>query len=290
MKNNSHEIRPESAKAETTKRSPQPSRTETPSKADLIQSNLTALVSISRKEMIRIFRIWMQTLVPPVITMTLYFIIFGGFIGSRLDAIKGYNYMAFIAPGLIMMAIITNSYTNTVSSFFSTKFQRNIEELLVSPTPNWVIVLGYVSGGMLRGLTVGGLVSIVGFLFVRLPFHSPLYILLFALLTSFVFSLAGMINGIFAKKFDDVSIIPTFVITPLTYLGGVFYSISLLPTFWQAISRANPVVYMIGGFRYGFLGISDINVWGGIGMLVIFSIALFSLTLHLLKKGVGIRT
>lgn len=256
----------------------------------MMKRNLISLTSIARKEMIRIFRIWVQTLVPPVITITLYFIIFGGFIGSQLKNIGGYNYMAFIAPGLIMMAIITNSYSNTVSSFFSTKFQRNIEELLVSPTPNWVIVLGYISGGMTRGLSVGILVSLVSLIFIRLPLFNVFYVVLFALLTSFVFSLAGMINGIFAKKFDDISIIPTFVITPLTYLGGVFYSISLLPEFWQTVSRANPIIYMIGGFRYGFLGIADINVWSGIGMLVLFSILLFSLTLYLLKKGIGVRT
>lgn len=255
-----------------------------------MKEDLVSFLSIARKEMIRIFRIWVQTLVPPVITITLYFIIFGSFIGSQLSDIEGYGYMAFIAPGLIMMSIITNSYSNTVSSFFSTKFQRNIEELLVSPTPNWVIVLGYVSGGMTRGLSVGILVSLVSLLFVRLPVFSIFYALLFAVLTSFVFSLAGMINGIFAKKFDDISIIPTFIITPLTYLGGVFYSISLLPEFWQVISKANPIIYMVGGFRYGFLGISDINVWFGVAMLVLFSFLLFSANLYLLKKGVGIRT
>lgn len=254
-----------------------------------MKRNWISLTSIARKEMIRIFRIWIQTLVPPVITITLYFIIFGSFIGSRLGNIGGYDYMAFIAPGLIMMSIITNSYSNTVSSFFSTKFQRNVEELLVSPTPNWVMVLGYISGGMVRGICVGILVSVVSLFFVRLPPFNVAFIVLFALLTSFVFSLAGMINGIFAKKFDDISIIPTFVITPLTYLGGVFYSISLLPEFWQTLSRANPVVYMIGGFRYGFLGISDINVWVGLGMLVLFSVLLFSITLYLLKKGTGVR-
>jgi len=256
----------------------------------MMKRSLISFTSIARKEMTRIFRIWLQTLVPPVIMISLYFIIFGGFIGSQLDDIGGYNYMAFIAPGLIMMSIITNSYTNTVSSFFSTKFQRNIEELLVSPTPNWVIILGYISGGMTRGLSVGILVSMVSLIFVRIPFYNIFYIVLFALLTSFVFSLAGMINGIFAKKFDDISIIPTFVITPLTYLGGVFYSISLLPDFWQTLSRANPIVYMIGGFRYGFLGISDINVWAGVGMLMLFSVLLFSITLYLLKKGIGVRT
>ncbi|MEJ2056285.1 MAG: ABC transporter permease, partial [Desulfofustis sp.] len=242
------------------------------------------------KETTRIFRIWVQTLVPPVITMTLYFIVFGTFIGSQLSGIKGYEYMAFIAPGLIMMSIITNSYTNTVSSFFSTKFQNNIEELLVSPTPSWVIVLGFVSGGMIRGLSVGFLVSIVSLVFIRLPLHSLVYTVLFALLTSFVFALAGMINGIFAKKFDDISIIPTFVITPLTYLGGVFYSITLLPEFWRMVSKANPIIYMIDGFRYSFLGISDMSVVTGLGMLIVFAVVLFGVNLYLLEKGTGIRT
>lgn len=251
---------------------------------------LISLNSIARKEMIRIFRIWVQTLVPPVITMTLYFIIFGNFIGAQLKNIDGYSYMAFIAPGLIMMSIITNSYSNTVSSFFSTKFQRNIEELLVSPTPDWVIILGYVSGGMTRGLSVGLLVSLVSIVFVRLPVHSLFHIALFGLLTSFVFSLAGMINGVFAKKFDDISIIPTFVITPLTYLGGVFYSIALLPGFWQTVSKINPIIYMVNGFRYGFLGITDIDIWLGLGILLCFSIILFGVNMYLLKKGVGIRS
>ncbi len=252
--------------------------------------NLISLLSITRKESTRIFRIWVQTLVPPVITMTLYFIIFGRLIGSQLRDVGGYDYMTFIAPGLIMMSIITNSYTNTVSSFFSAKFQRNVEELLVSPTPDSVIVLGYVSGGMVRGLCVGLLVSFVSLFFTGIPMFNIGYVILFAILTSFVFSLAGMINGIFARKFDDISIIPTFVITPLTYFGGVFYSISLLPDFWQTLSRVNPIVYMIDGFRYGFLGISDIPVVSGIGMLLLFSVVLFSVNLYLLKKGIGIRS
>ena len=255
-----------------------------------MSDNLICLYTIARRETTRIFRIWVQTLVPPVITMTLYFIVFGTFIGSQLRGIGGYEYMAFIAPGLIMMSIITNSYTNTVSSFFSTKFQKNIEELLVSPTPNWVIVLGYVSGGVIRGISVGLLVSLVSLFFIRLPIHSIFYTVLFGLLTSFVFALAGMINGIFAKKFDDISIVPTFVITPLTYLGGVFYSISLLPDFWQVISKANPIIYMIDGFRYGFLGIADMHVMAGLGMLVFFAVVLFSINLYLLKKGIGVRT
>ncbi len=255
-----------------------------------MQESLICLYTIARRETTRIFRIWVQTLVPPVITMTLYFIVFGNFIGSQLSGINGFEYMAFIAPGLIMMSIITNSYTNTVSSFFSTKFQKNIEEMLVSPTPNWVIVLGFVSGGVVRGLSVGFLVSMVSLIFIRLPLHSIVITSLFAFLTSFVFALAGMINGIFAKKFDDISIIPTFVITPLTYLGGVFYSISLLPDFWQMISKANPIIYMIDGFRYGFLGIADMSVMTGLGMLVFFAVVLFSINIYLLKKGIGIRT
>ena len=197
-----------------------------------MRDSLICFNTIARRETTRIFRIWVQTLVPPVITMTLYFIVFGTFIGSQLSGVKGFEYMAFIAPGLIMMSIITNSYTNTVSSFFSTKFQKNIEELLVSPTPNWVIVLGYVSGGDLSFKLEWVQAILISLVFIRLPLYNIVIIALFAFLTSFVFALAGMINGIFAQKFDDISIIPTFVITPLTYLGGVFYSISLLPDFW----------------------------------------------------------
>lgn len=253
------------------------------------RDDLICFYTIARRETTRIFRIWVQTLVPPVITMTLYFIVFGSFIGSQLADIKGYDYMAFIAPGLIMMSIITNSYTNTVSSFFSTKFQRNIEELLVSPTPEWVIILGYISGGVVRGLSVGFLVSLVSLFFVRLPLFSITYTVLFAFLTSVVFSLAGMINGIFAKKFDDISIIPTFVLTPLTYLGGVFYSIKMLPDFWQTVSLANPILYMVNAFRYGILGKSDIGIGAAYGILIIFSTLLFVTCLMLMRRGVGIR-
>lgn len=256
----------------------------------MIGEQLISLASITRRETIRIFRIWVQTLVPPVVTATLYFLIFGTFIGSQLSDVHGYDYMSFIAPGLIMMSIITNSYTNAVSSFFSSKFQRNIEELLVSPTPDWVIVLGYVSGAMVRGLSVGVLVTVVGLGFSRIVPHNLFFILAFAVLTSFVFALAGLINGIFAKKFDDISIIPTFVITPLTYLGGVFYSISLLPDFWRALSRANPIVYMIDGFRYGFLGVSDIGVWTGLSMLLLIGTLLFAANLYLLSRGTGVRS
>ena len=248
-----------------------------------------ALMTIIRKEVTRFIRIWTQTLLPSVITMALYFIVFGNFIGSRIQAMHGFRYIDFIAPGLIMMAVITNSYSNVVSSFFSTKFQRNIEEILVSPTPSWVIICGYVSGGILRGLLVGILVSLVSLFFTKLAIYNVFIVLLFAIFTSIVFSLAGLFNAIFAKKFDDISIVPTFVLTPLTYLGGVFYSISLLPSFWKAVSLANPILYMVNGFRYGFLGISDINIWLGLGMLIIFGLLLFVLNLFLIKKGVGLR-
>ena len=245
--------------------------------------------TIVTKEITRFTRIWVQTLLPSVITMTLYFLIFGNFIGSRISGIQGFSYINFIAPGLIMMAVITNSYSNVVSSFFGSKFQRNIEEILVSPTPAYVIILGYVCGGALRGLLVGILVTLVSLFFTKLPIHNLVIVLAYILLTAFVFALAGMLNAIFAKKFDDVTIVPTFILTPLTYLGGVFYSITALPTLWQLLSKANPILYMVNGFRYGFLGYSDINVWFGLFMLITFAVILFFINLQLIKKGVGLR-
>ena len=249
-----------------------------------------ALITILRKEITRFLRIWMQTLLPSVITTTLYFVIFGSFIGSRIQDIHGFRYVDFIAPGLIMMAVITNSYSNVVSSFFGTKFQKSVEELLVSPTPPWAIICGYSCGGVLRGILVGILVSMVSLFFTKLAIFNIAMVILYVLLTSIVFSLAGLSNAIFAKKFDDISIVPTFVLTPLTYLGGIFYSISSLPSFWQKISMANPILYMVNGFRYGFLGFSDINIWFGLGMLVFFSAILFTLNLFLIKRGIGLRS
>ena len=249
-----------------------------------------AFGTIVRKEVNRFIRIWTQTLLPSVITMTLYFVIFGQFIGSKIDSMNGFDYVAFIAPGLIMMAVITNAYSNVVSSFFGSKFQRNVEELLVSPTPSAIIILGYITGGILRGLLVGFLVTMVSLFFTKLHVYSIFMICVYVILTSIVFSLAGFMNGIFAKKFDDVAIVPTFVLTPLTYLGGVFYPISVLPTFWQWVSYANPIVYMVSGFRYGFLGVSDINVWYGIAMLIVFAIALFGINLYLMEKGHGMKS
>jgi ABC-2 type transport system permease protein len=248
-----------------------------------------ALQTIANKEVARIFRIWGQTILPPLITMTLYFIIFGGFLGSQINDMGGFRYVEFIAPGLIMMAVITNSFMNVVSSFFSSKFQKNIEEILVSPTSVPVIIIGYVAGGMARGLTVGLLLLCVSLFFAKLHIYNLAVIVAFVILTSMVFALAGLTNGIFAKKFDDVSIVPTFILWPLTYLGGVFYSISLLPPLWQKISLLNPIIYMVNGFRYGFLGISDSNVWVGLVMLCIVAATLFIVNWALLKKGIGIR-
>ncbi|NVK24998.1 MAG: ABC transporter permease [Gammaproteobacteria bacterium] len=249
-----------------------------------------ALKSILIKECTRFLRIWVQTLVPPAITMTLYFVIFGSLIGSRIGEMGGFSYMEFIVPGLIMMSVITNSYSNVASSFFSAKFQRNIEELLVAPVPNYIIVLGYIGGGMLRGLLVGAIVTLVSMLFVDIQIHSYLTLVITVLLTAMVFSLAGLINAIFAKTFDDISIIPTFVLTPLTYLGGVFYSLTLLPDVWQTVSQINPIVYMVNAFRFGFLGISDVNLSFAFTMIISFVVVFFAITMYLINKGTGLRS
>ncbi len=248
-----------------------------------------AFMTIVRKEVTRFTRIWAQTLLPPVINQTLYFVIFGAFIGSQIREVAGVSYMAFIVPGLIMMSIIQNSFSNVVSSFFGTKFMHNVEELLVSPTKNSVILLGWSVGGMLRGVLVGAIVFAVSFLFTQPQIEHPGIIVLFTVLTAMVFSFAGFLNALFATKFDDVSVFPTFVLTPLTYLGGVFYSVGSLPPFWQTVSKFNPIVYIMDGFRYGFYGFSDLNVGTSIGVLAAFCIGLFYLNLYLLGRGKGLR-
>lgn len=250
---------------------------------------LIALATILRKEMRRNFRIWPQTLLPPVITTTLYFLIFGAFIGKRIGQIQEFNYMDFIAPGLIMLAIINSSYSASVSSFFSAKFQRSIEEVLVAPVNNAVILIGYMFAGVIRGSLVGLIVAIIAFCFSQFEIHSYLFILLIAATSACIFSLGGIINAIFSTKFDDIVIIPTFVLTPLTYLGGVFYSLSMLPKFWYYISLANPIVYIVGSFRYGFLGIRDAH--SALSLLIMFFcvFVLFFIALRLLNKGVGLR-
>ena len=234
-------------------------------------------------------RIWVQTLVPPAITIALYFVIFGNLIGSRIGDMGGFSYMEFIVPGLIMMSVITNSYSNVASSFYSTKFQKSIEELLVAPVPNYIIVLGYMGGGMTRGMLVGLIVTCVSLLFVDIQIHNIFVIMATVILTSAVFALGGLINAIYANSFDDISIIPTFILTPLTYLGGVFYSITLLPEFWQGVSQVNPIIYMVNAFRYGFLGVSDVDLSVAFGVLGLFIVGLFTLALTLIKRGVGLR-
>ncbi|MDN3653462.1 ABC transporter permease [Thalassotalea ponticola] len=252
--------------------------------------NRIALSSILHKEIHRFTRIWVQTLVPPAITISLYFVIFGSLIGSRIGQMGGFDYMSFIVPGLIMMAVITNSYSNVASSFFSAKWQRNVEEMLVAPVPNWVIVAGYVGGGMCRGILVGLIVSCIAMLFVDLQIHNIAVVMITVVLTSAVFALGGLINAVFAGSFDDISIIPTFVLTPLTYLGGVFYSISLLPEFWQGVSKINPIVYMVNAFRYGFLGTSDVSLTMAFSVICIFVVVLYSIAMYLINKGIGLRS
>jgi len=254
------------------------------------QNYLIAFNSILNKEITRFTRIWVQTLVPPAITMSLYFVIFGNLIGSRVGLMDGFSYMAFIVPGLIMMSVITNSYSNVASSFYSAKFQGNIEELLVSPVPTYIIIAGYVGGGVTRGLLVGFIVTCVSLFFVPLQIHSILVIVTTLLLTSILFSLAGLLNAIFAKSFDDISIIPTFVLTPLTYLGGVFYSTSLLPPVWETISHANPIIYMVSAFRNGFLGIENIPLFYSFAVIIGFIAVLYALVYRLISKGVGLRS
>ncbi|MEX1265566.1 MAG: ABC transporter permease [Woeseia sp.] len=251
--------------------------------------NWVALKTIVNKEFIRVMRIWVQTIVPPAITMTLYFIIFGNLIGRRIGSMDGFDYMQYIAPGLIMMSVITNSYGNVVSSFFGAKFAGHIEEMLIAPMSNATIIIGHVAGGVVRGLLVGSLVTLIALAFTQLKVEHPLITFSMVLLSSIVFALAGFINAMFARKFDDISIIPTFVLTPLTYLGGVFYSISLLPEFWQKVSLANPILYMVNAFRYGILGASDIAISHAYAIVILFIAILFTASLLLLNRGVGIR-
>ena len=248
-----------------------------------------AFYTILVREIRRFTRIWPQTLLPPAITMTLYFAIFGNLIGERIGQMGGFSYMQYIVPGLIMMSVITNAYSNVSSSFFSAKFQHSVQELLVSPTPNWVILMGYTLGGVARGLCVGLIVTVLSFLFTDFALESLFLTVLVVGLTAIMFSLGGFVNAIYARSFDDVSIVPTFILTPLTYLGGVFYSIDLLPDFWQSVSLLNPILYMVNAFRYGILGVSDINVYWALVIVSVFIVVLFGFGLRLLNQGKGIR-
>ena len=249
-----------------------------------------AFKTIVIKEVKRILRIWGQTLVPPAITMTLYFLIFGKLIGSRIGDMGGHPYMDFIVPGLVMMSVIQNAYANVVSSFFGSKFGRYVEELLVSPTPNAVILAGYVSGGLLRGFMVGTTVLFVAMMFTDLKIAHPWIMVASVIMAAVLFALAGFVNAVYAKKFDDISIIPTFILTPLTYLGGVFYSVSLLPEFWQKVSLANPILYTVNAFRYGVLGHSDVPIGLAFAIMALAIAILFVFCLRLLDKGVGLRS
>lgn len=248
-----------------------------------------AFMTILRKEVRRYLRIWTQTLLPSAITMSLYFVIFGTLIGSRIGEMGGFTYMEFVVPGLIMMAIVTNSYSNVVSSFFGSKFSHAVEELLVSPVPNYIILLGYVLGGVSRGLLVAIVVTLVSLFFTRLHIHSYFIVIVIVLMTSMLFALAGFINAVYANSFDDISIVPTFVLTPLIYLGGVFYSMDLLPDFWAGVSKLNPLVYVVNAFRYGVLGVSDVSLAFSFGMIAFFTALAFAYSMHLLNTGKRLR-
>ncbi|HTM63174.1 MAG TPA: ABC transporter permease [Gammaproteobacteria bacterium] len=254
-----------------------------------VYPNFIALYTLTRKEMSRFLRIWTQTLLPPAITMSLYFLIFGKFIGSQINKIDGFAYIQYIVPGLVMMSTMTSAYANTASSFFLTKFNKSIEELLVSPMPNILILIGFMMGGILRGIMVGFIVLIISYLFTHVPIAHPLIVILMAVLSAMVFSLGGLINAIYAKRFDDISFIPTFVLTPLTYLGGVFYSIDQLPPVWRTVSMLNPVLNMVDTFRFGILGVSDLNPWYGFGLVSLFFIVLFTWARILLDRGTGVK-
>ncbi|MDH2924011.1 ABC-2 type transport system permease protein [Nicoletella semolina] len=255
-----------------------------------ITQNWIGFYTLSYKESYRVLRIWRQTLVPPIITTTLYFLIFGGLIGNRIGEMNGFSYMQFIAPGLTMMAAITAAYINTASSFFLSKFVNNIEEILVSPLSTHTIIWGYLSGSLVRSILVAILVTAISMCFVDYNIYSWWVIILTLLMTTIAFGLGGLINAIFARTFDDIGVIPTFVLTPLTYLGGVFYSISLLPDFWQSVSKFNPIVYMINGFRFGFLGQSDVGVFYTFSVLTFFVLSLYVIAYYLIEKGIGLRS
>ena len=250
---------------------------------------MVALKTIAIKEYLRFIRIWIQTILPPAITIALYFIIFGEIIGSQIEDIDGYKYMDYIVPGLILMAVITNAYANVVSSFFSAKFHHSVEEMLVSPLPNYIILLGFVSGGLARGIIVGIVATVVSLFFSDLHIHSYLVTFAVFILTSILFALAGFINAAYARSFDDITIIPTFVLTPLIYLGGVFYSIKMLPEIWQNISLVNPILYMVNAFHYGILGVSDIEVSTAFIIIIAFIVVLYYFALRLLRIGVGLK-
>lgn len=249
-----------------------------------------AWLTLTRKEVMRVLRIWTQTLLPPAITMGIYFVVFGAFLGGQIRQIENYPYIQFILPGLVMMTCITNSFSNVASSFFSAKFMRHIEEMLVSPMPDWVMVTGFVAGGIVRGVICGVIVALVGLFFTKIPVFNVLIILFYLLASASLFSLAGLLNALVARKFDDISIVPTFILTPLTYFAGTFYSIKMLPQTWKTLTLANPIFYMVDGFRYGFLGIHDASLMVGVVLLTVLNLAGLAVCMHMVKKGVGLRS
>ena len=266
------------------------SKSDQQNKTSIAAVNWIAFKTLVVKEIRRFMRIWVQTIVPPAVSAVLYMMIFGKLIGSRIGVMDGHSYIDFVAPGIIMMAVITNSYSNAVSSFFGAKFQHHIEEMLIAPIHNWVILAGFVVGGVCRGLAVGALVAAVSLFFTNLSVQNPLITLLVVVLTSMLFAIGGVINSVYAKSFDDISIIPNFVLTPLTYLGGIFYSVQLLPDFWYKVSLINPVLYMVNGFRHGILGSSDFPLWWSFLVIIVFILLLSAIALHLMNKGVGIKS
>ncbi len=253
------------------------------------RENYIGLQTIVIKEVIRFSRVWTQSLLPSVITTLLYFVIFGHVVGQRIGMMGDVSYINYIAPGLIMMAVITNAYSNVSTAFYLAKFQRNVDEMLISPMPNWVILVGFVVSGVLRGILVALLVTIVTLFFTHLQVRHVWIVITSVLLSAILFSLAGFINAVYAKKFDDIAFIPTFVLTPLTYFGGVFYSIDLLPGVWQKISHLNPILYLVNAFRYGMLGVSDVRIGVALGLIIVAVFGLYFFALHLLRKGTGLR-
>lgn len=250
----------------------------------------TSFYTILRKDIVRVFRIWPQTFLPSVVTSVLYFLVFGTVIGGRIGSFEGFPYIQFIVPGLVMLSVVTNSFTNVATTFFQAKFfSRNIDEILASPTPPWILIAGYVAGGMVRGVIVGVLVLLVSLFFAVPPVTHPFIIVLFLLLASMIFALGGLVNGIYAKSFDAITIVPTFVLTPLIYLGGVFYSVTALPPLLRDITLVNPLFYIVNGFRYGFLNISDVSVWVCVGVLVAFAAILIGIAWYMIKIGLGLK-
>ena len=245
-----------------------------------------AYKTITIKEILRFVRIWIQTILPPMIVAFLYLLIFGFVVGSRVGQMAGQDYVHYLVPGVILMSAIMHAYSNTVSSFYLTKFNRSIEEILVSPIPDWLIIAGFVTGGIVRGIAVGLAVFMVAWLVVGFALPNLVIFSLILLLTTTLFSIAGFINAIFAKSFDDITIVPNFILMPLTYLGGMFYDVRILPEFWQNVTQINPIFYMIDGFKVAFFGSASIPIIVSIAILLAMIIALFLLAVFLMQRHI----